>query len=177
MFLVGSRGFWKACETNNVNQKHVYSYIFKINIIMNTAYLWKYLNTHSLGEDKGTDSKWKLLLYICVWRKKIISWNTCPQNRVNHINDIWIRHLYLVTDSLFCSIKRVLTFSLKFRFGFIILVWAIILSLKFEDNILKFSHLLWCYWEMAFHFVLAYESCFSFLSGWLLNFFPEQILQ
>ena len=105
MFSVGNRGFWKACETNSVNQKtenkkkqkHVYSYILKINIIMNTAYLWKCLNTHSLGEDKGTDSKWNLLLHICVWRKKIISWNTCTPNSINHINDIWIRHLYLVS--------------------------------------------------------------------------------
>ena len=115
MFLVGSRGFWKACETNSVNQKHVYSYIFKINIIMNTAYLWKCLNTQSLGEDKGTDSKWKLLLYICVWKKKIISWNTCPQNRVNQRHDIWIRHLYLVSiNSHWYTISLIITLVVIF---------------------------------------------------------------
>ena len=62
-------------------------------------------------------------------------------------------------------------FFLKFSLGFIILVWGMILPLKFEDNILKYSDLLCCSWEMSPHSFLAYGSYFSFLSGWLLNFF------
>jgi hypothetical protein len=38
---VGIKGLEKPCETSGVNQKHAHSYIFKINILMKTAYFFK----------------------------------------------------------------------------------------------------------------------------------------